>query len=199
MTDLLVTRGATFSRDGANRLILTRRWADGPQVCFIGLNPSTADHLVDDPTVRRWMHFGRAWGFGGIVAVNLYPFRSSSPDECRRWADWECNGQDWYARDDIHHNCSVVAQTAKLAKLTVACWVPLRGTSTGSKRSSRGSRPATSRGRTSIASARPQAARRFIRWRAAGTAFPITRSPSSGGPPEWPSSAKTWERPAGAG
>jgi hypothetical protein len=122
MTDLLVTRGATFSRDGANRLILTRRWADGPQVCFIGLNPSTADHLVDDPTVRRWMHFGRAWGFGGIVAVNLYPFRSSSPDECRRWADWECNGQDWYARDDIHHNCSVVAQTAKLAKLTVACW-----------------------------------------------------------------------------
>ena len=122
MTDLLITRGATFSRDGANRLILTRRWADGPHVCFIGLNPSTADHLVDDPTVRRWMHFALAFGFGGMVAFNLYRFRSSSPAECRRWADWENDGPNWYTRDDLNHNLSVVAEATKAAMLTVACW-----------------------------------------------------------------------------
>jgi hypothetical protein len=120
--DLLVTRRATLSRGGRNRPTLDRFWADGPHVCFIGLNPSNADHQVDDPTVRRWMHFARSWGYAGFVAVNLYPFRTSSPRECRREADWQDNGPDWYARDDLHHNASVVAREAKRAALVVACW-----------------------------------------------------------------------------
>ena len=116
-------RAATFSRGDQNRLTLTRTWdASLDRVCFIGLNPSTADHQVDDPTVRRWMHFARRWGNGGFVAVNLYPFRSSSPAACRRWADWESNGPDWYARDDILANIDVVAREAKAAALVVACW-----------------------------------------------------------------------------
>jgi hypothetical protein len=121
LTDLLITRGATFSRNGANRLVLKRGWAEGPHVCFIGLNPSTADHLVDDPTVLRWMHFARAWGFGGFAAVNLYPFRTSSA-ECRQWADWQNDGPNWYTRDDLNHNLTVIAETTKIAHLTVACW-----------------------------------------------------------------------------
>lgn len=77
MSDLLLHRHATFSRGRQNRLTLTRRWGAGAQVCFIGLNPSTADHELDDPTVRRWMHFARAWGYAGFTAVNLYPLRSA--------------------------------------------------------------------------------------------------------------------------
>lgn len=123
MVGLEITRGATFARDGQNRLTLTRAWNDAlPKVCFIGLNPSTADHLGDDPTVRRWIHFARAWGYGGFVAVNLYPFRSATPAECRKWADWESNGPDWYARDDILSNIDVIAREAKAADLVVACW-----------------------------------------------------------------------------
>lgn len=126
MADLLgfdMHRDATFSRGDQNRLTLTRRWdANLPVVCFIGLNPSTADHQTDDPTVRRWMHFAKAWGYGGFVAVNLFPFRSSSPAVCRQWADWVNNGPDWYARDDIVANIDVVAREAKAAALVVACW-----------------------------------------------------------------------------
>jgi hypothetical protein len=126
MADLLgfdMHRDATFSRGDQNRLTLTRRWdANLPHVCFIGLNPSTADHRIDDPTVRRWVQFAKSWGYGGFVAVNLYPFRSSSPAICRRWADWENNGPDWYARDDIMANLDIVAREAKAAALVVACW-----------------------------------------------------------------------------
>lgn len=115
-------RAATFSRGDQNRLTLERWWAAGPHVCFIGLKPSTADHRIDDPTVRRWTSFASSWGYAGFVAVNLYPFRTSDPRECRRWADWQVNGPDWYARDDIQHNVSVIAREAKRAALVVACW-----------------------------------------------------------------------------
>lgn len=116
------TAGATFARNGSLRLTLTRRWALGTHVLFIGHNPSTADHQLDDPTVRRWTHFARAWGHSGFVAVNLYPIRTPDPAECRRWADWEDAGPDWYARDDLQHNVSVVEKEAAEAALVVACW-----------------------------------------------------------------------------
>ena len=118
-----VRKRATFARERTLRLTLSRHWDDArPGVCFIGHNPSTADALRDDPTVRRWMQFARAWGYGGFTAVNLYPFRAANPAECRRWADWESNGPDWYARDDLMHNAGVVAREAKNAGLVVACW-----------------------------------------------------------------------------
>jgi hypothetical protein len=43
------------------------------------LNPSTADHRVDDPTIRRCMGFARRWGYGSLVVVNLFAFRTPSP------------------------------------------------------------------------------------------------------------------------
>src|SRR5919197_6528442 len=89
VTDLPIKRAARLSNCGTLRFTLDRIWGDGPTVCFCGLNPSTADHLVDDPTVKRWTHFARSWGYAGFRALNLYPYRSPSPGECRRWADWQ--------------------------------------------------------------------------------------------------------------
>ena len=120
--DLLIKRGATFSPERTLRFTLTREWDDRPMVCFIGHNPSTADHLVDDPTVRRWMHFARAWGRGGLVAVNLYPIRTSDPWQARMWADYERNGSDWWVRDMLTLNVEVIAKEAKACGLVVACW-----------------------------------------------------------------------------
>lgn len=117
-----IGRDARLSACGQYRFTLTRVWRGGPHVCWIGLNPSTADHRGDDPTVRRWIAFARAWGFGGFVAVNLYPFRTPNPEACRRWANWPNNGPDWHARDVIMHNVDVVAAEAKRAALVVACW-----------------------------------------------------------------------------
>ncbi|MBE7203881.1 MAG: DUF1643 domain-containing protein, partial [Parafilimonas terrae] len=73
--------------------------------------------------VRRWIHFARSWGYGGFTAVNLYPLRTSSPAECRAWAQYMDNGPDWFARDVIHFsNLPVVVREAKASALVVACW-----------------------------------------------------------------------------
>jgi len=47
------------------------------------LNPSTADHEADDPTIRRLTGFARRWDAGGIVVVNL--FGSSAPRIRANW------------------------------------------------------------------------------------------------------------------
>lgn len=115
-------RLATSHSGHALRLTLERWWGDTSRVCFIGLNPSSADAERDDPTVRRWIHFAARWGYGGFVAVNLFPFRTSSPAECKGYVEFEKHGPDWYARDAMHHNLSIVQAEAKKADLVVACW-----------------------------------------------------------------------------
>ena len=46
---------------------------------FVMLNPSTADHREDDPTIRRCMNFVRNWGFARLDVVNLFGLRSTKP------------------------------------------------------------------------------------------------------------------------
>jgi len=36
---------------------------------FIGLNPSTANEEVDDPTIRRCVNYAKDWGYGGFMMV----------------------------------------------------------------------------------------------------------------------------------
>lgn len=47
---------------------------------FIGLNPSTADAVKNDPTIKRCIGFAKSWGFGGLVMVNLFAWRSTDPN-----------------------------------------------------------------------------------------------------------------------
>lgn len=82
-----LTAGATFDRTGAYRYTLLRRWARrGGKVTWVMLNPSTADALVLDPTIRRCEGFSRAWGFGELSVVNLFAFRSTDPGALYRHA-----------------------------------------------------------------------------------------------------------------
>jgi hypothetical protein len=75
-------RGATFDVTGQYRYRLWRRWDPGlPRVAFVMLNPSTADHRQDDPTIRRCIGFARGWGYGGLVVVNLFAYRTASVAE----------------------------------------------------------------------------------------------------------------------
>lgn len=80
MLDFAEQRKAVLSDCGRYRYLLERRVASGQRaVCFVLHNPSTADAERDDPTVRRCCGFARRWGFGRMVIVNLYAWRSSSP------------------------------------------------------------------------------------------------------------------------
>lgn len=73
--------GATFSEcPRYYRYVLWRGWNPSlPSVAFCGLNPSTATEDKDDPTIRKCQTLARAWGFGRLVMVNAFAWRSTDP------------------------------------------------------------------------------------------------------------------------
>lgn len=77
-----VRRTAEISACGRYRYTLRREWdAAAGTVCFVMLNPSTADALVDDPTIRRCIGFARSWGYGAVEVRNLFALRATDPKE----------------------------------------------------------------------------------------------------------------------
>lgn len=76
-------RSALISDCGRYRYRLTRTWGPGPAAVFVMLNPSTADGTQDDPTVRRCVTFADAWGYGGLIVVNLYAWRATKRAELK--------------------------------------------------------------------------------------------------------------------
>jgi hypothetical protein len=62
------------------RYTLTRIWDSAlPMITFVLLNPSTADAVELDPTLRRCVGFAKREGNGGMVILNLYAFRTKDP------------------------------------------------------------------------------------------------------------------------
>lgn len=81
-------RDAEGSDDGLYRYSLTRSWGDGlERVCWVMLNPSTADHETDDPTIRRVVDFSMRLGFDSCEVVNLWAWRATSPAELAKALD----------------------------------------------------------------------------------------------------------------
>ncbi|HEY7906212.1 MAG TPA: DUF1643 domain-containing protein [Wenzhouxiangella sp.] len=105
-------REATFSSCQRYRYSLLREWsATQSKVLFVGLNPSTADAELDDPTIRRCIGFAKAWGFGGLYMGNLFAYRSTDPKGLLATSD--PIGPD---------NDAVLLQLAQAASLVVAAW-----------------------------------------------------------------------------
>lgn len=80
-------------------------------VLFIGLNPSTADENLDDPTIRRCKGFAQAWGYGSLCMANLFAYRNTEPAAMKVAADPIGIENDWY----LQH-------LATNASLVVAAW-----------------------------------------------------------------------------
>jgi len=53
-------------------------------ICFIMLNPSTADATLDDPTIRRCMRYAASWGYGNVMIYNLFAYRSTDPKQLKK-------------------------------------------------------------------------------------------------------------------
>ncbi len=78
----MLTSDAIISDDKKYRYLLTRIWDnDKRMVNFIGLNPSTADQIDNDPTMRRCIAFAKSWGYGGLYMTNLFAYRTSKTEE----------------------------------------------------------------------------------------------------------------------
>lgn len=82
--------------DGEYRFALERRWAEGPSLLFCMLNPSTADGMKDDPTIRRCVGFAKFNQFAALAVVNLYAFRATEPELVFKAADPVGLGNDTY-------------------------------------------------------------------------------------------------------
>src|SRR5271163_4233725 len=84
---------ATFSPDRKYRYTLWREWPMPEHetrqgyVMFIGLNPSTADEVKDDPTIRRCRGFAKSWGFARMCMTNLFAYRATKPRDMMGQAD----------------------------------------------------------------------------------------------------------------
>lgn len=77
--------------DDVYRYTLDRHWGDVETsthvLHLLMLNPSIADGLADDPTIRRCIGFARGLGFDGLRVVNLFALRSTDPSGLRKHAD----------------------------------------------------------------------------------------------------------------
>jgi len=80
MCDLFNNRGADFSNDRNYRYSLWRIWDDKkPLVMFIGLNPSTANEVQPDPTIKSVTRISKSNGFGGFYMMNCFAYVTSDP------------------------------------------------------------------------------------------------------------------------
>ena len=77
---------AVFSVNRVYRYSLLRHWGGlfyKGRVMFIGLNPSTADEVKNDPTVRRCIGYAKAWNFAGMYMANIFAFRATKPEKMK--------------------------------------------------------------------------------------------------------------------
>jgi hypothetical protein len=113
--------------DGHYRYWLLRDWSGigvnralGPLperfgVLWVMLNPSTADHQLDDPTIRKCIGFTKRLGFESFAVVNLFALRSSDPGLLRTTA---ALGEDIVGPK----NDETIAKLASQAALIICAW-----------------------------------------------------------------------------
>lgn len=87
-TSLFGLSSAVFSDCQKYRYRLDRKWDETlPPLAFGMLNPSTADHERNDPTIERCERRARALGFGSLIVWNLFAFRATKPRVLREVSD----------------------------------------------------------------------------------------------------------------
>jgi len=103
---------ARFSPCRTWRYTLHRIWDKGRGLLMVvGLNPSTADEVRNDPTVTRCINYARAWGFGGLVMMNAFAVRGTNPRVLREVPDPVGPDNDFW-----------LSRMAREARLIVAAW-----------------------------------------------------------------------------
>ncbi|MBN3761281.1 DUF1643 domain-containing protein [Burkholderia sp. Ac-20365] len=82
-------------------------------IAYFGVNPSTADHTLDDQSVRKWYGFTSRHGGSRFIVGNPFAYRSRDVTSLARAADPV--GPD----NDVH-----IAAIIDEADVLVPCWGP---------------------------------------------------------------------------
>lgn len=84
----------------------------GTQVlAFIGVNPSTADERLDDPTVTKWITFTKLNQGRRFIVGNVFAYRATNVKDLSLT-------EDPVGPDNHSHLSSIIAE----ADLLVPCW-----------------------------------------------------------------------------
>ena len=104
--------GARFSECKKYRYALWRMWDDSkPILGFCMLNPSTADETINDPTIERCQRRAKKMGYGGLIVMNIFAYRSTDPHALQVVDDpigWE--------------NDKYILESARLCKMVICGW-----------------------------------------------------------------------------
>ena len=106
---------AYLSEDRIFRYWLLRVWEETqPIYAVISCNPSSADELENDNTIRRIIGFGKLYGYGGVLMLNVGAFRATDPK------DWKAAADPFGPRNTIECLQTYLNQFKPM--LTVAAW-----------------------------------------------------------------------------
>lgn len=102
-----------YAEDGVYRWWYERRWAPGPTLCFVGLNPATGDtDGKPRPTLGRVVVWAKREGCGAVVVVNLFAYRGTAP------AAMFASGIDIVG----DRNNDTIRERSAAAAVTLAAW-----------------------------------------------------------------------------
>lgn len=111
--------GAILSDDGRHRYVL-ERLVEGPDpscaLGVFGVNPSTADATLEDPTTRRIAGFARLLGFGRYLLGNKFALRSTNVHALAVVSEADAIGPE----NDEH-----IRQIMKVSHTILFAWGPL--------------------------------------------------------------------------
>jgi len=112
--DLLLNRAAVVSPCGKYRYRLEREIGSGKTACGIMVNPSTADGLSDDATIRKWLGFAVRNDIGRFIIGNKFAYRSTDVKALRS-VDDPCGPE----------NDEYLEAMMREADLHIVAWGPL--------------------------------------------------------------------------
>ncbi len=91
-----------------------------PALTVVMLNPSTADAVKDDPTIRRVIGFAKAVGAGSLLVLNLFALRATDPREM-------LTARDPVGPENDEYLSRALTQAKEEGRFVLAAWGALGG------------------------------------------------------------------------
>lgn len=117
--DYILKDAVLGGQNNEYRYSLIRNWDENKEkMLFMLFNPSTADSLADDNTVKSCVRLAKNGGYGGIHIVNLFAYRATSPKELIGKTKEKLVGDDWlnYISVSLKSSSKVVLGWGNLAR-----------------------------------------------------------------------------------